>query len=175
MRCSLLTYLTTNLQYSPLITSHTHGICCVGHAWSWCLPRMIAVWATPAFRRGPHAWHFPLPATRGHSTFIIKPMFLALLYMYDLIHCIHVLLTYSLCLSHTGWLWLRAFCTGDWHQWRKIQLLIHTPALYYCVFTHCTLYINTSIAIAFICRSEKFPQKLKLLTRDLQLYSLYTG
>jgi len=53
-------------------------------------------------RRGPRAWHFPLPATRDHSTYIIKPMFVAILCMYDLMHCIHVHLTYSLCVSHTG-------------------------------------------------------------------------
>ena len=126
--------------YTVQSTYNSCGIFCVGHLWLWYLPRRIAAWATQAFRCGPLAWHFLLPAMHGHSTFINKPMFLALLYMYDLIHCIHVLLTYSLCLSHTGWLWLRAFRTGDWHQWRKIQLLIHTPALYYCVITHCTIY-----------------------------------
>ena len=37
-------------------------------------PHSIAAWATPAFRRGPHAWHFLLPATRsthGLATIVI--------------------------------------------------------------------------------------------------------
>ena len=68
---------------------------------------------------------------------LLSLVFLALLYMYDVILCIHFYFTYFLCLAHTGWLWLRAFHWGDWHGGR-FQLLMHTPALYYCVITHCT-------------------------------------
>jgi len=127
------------LQYSPLITSHTRGIFYVGHARLWCLPHSIAAWTMPAFRRGPRTRHFLLPATRGLATFIIKPcVSSSFLYMYNVIHCIHVHLTYSLCLAHTGWLWLQAFHRGNWRGGR-FQLLMHTPVLYYCVFTYCTI------------------------------------
>ena len=67
---------------------------------------------------------------------LLSLVFLALLYMYDVIHCMHVLF---LCLAHTGWLWLRVFCWGDWRG-GIFQLLMHALALYYCVIMHCTAY-----------------------------------
>jgi len=79
------------LQYSPLITSHTCGIFfvmprvivmlamqhySVGHASFWA-------WATPmAFPTACHAW----PCH-------VRPMFLALLCMYNTIHYMHVYFT----------------------------------------------------------------------------------
>ena len=164
---TILLLFLVSLQFSPLITSHTRGIFCMGHAWLWCLPCRIAAWATPAFRREPVAWHVPLTATRGHSTFIIKPMFLALLYMYDLMHCIHVHLTYSFCHSHTGWLWLRTFRTGDWLQWRKIS------ASNTCTHTILLCYHALNSILTWISPLLKWKNSPKIKTLDMWSTAVY--
>ena len=80
------------IQYSSFITSHTCGIFL--HTRLWCLPCSIAAWATPAFRRGPCAWYFLLPAL------LLSLVFLALLYMYDAVWYtayMSILLTFVSC------------------------------------------------------------------------------
>ena len=71
------------IQYSPLITLRTRGIFCV-------VPSMIVMLATQNCSVG----HVPsisycLPRMALPRLLLI-PMFLALLYTYDVIHCIHV-------------------------------------------------------------------------------------
>ena len=132
----------------------------------WCLPHSIAAWTTPDI------W---LGYTRGFSDLLLAIRSLATavkklhgsssslaVWCETLYTC--YLLTYFLCLTHTGWLWLWAFLRGEWCGGR-FQLLIHTPALYYCVITHCTVY-NTDVYTyrhCFHCRSEKISQKIKTL------------
>ena len=161
-------YSTVVLQYSPLITSHTHGIFCVGHAWLWCLPHSIAAWATPAFRRGPHAWHFLLPATRGLSTFIIKPMFLSLLCMYNLIRTLH---TCSFNLLFVSFPHRMTLITSIPHRqlvWREISASnTYTCTMLLCYHALYSILTRTSPLLSFV----EVKNSSKLSTYDLQLYA----
>ena len=116
----------------------------------------------PALARGPCAWLFLLPATRGLATFIIKPH-VSSFSIHVWCDTLHTCLFYLLFVS---WIVLiMSVPGGDWRGGR-FQLLIHTtPALYYCVITHCTVYVLilmcTNSAIAFTRRREKIPWKIK--------------
>ena len=82
-------FIAVPTTYSPLITSHTHSIFLHG-------PHMIVMLATQ---------HCSVRHARGISyclphvalpRLLLSPIFLALLYIYNVMHCIHVHLTYDL-------------------------------------------------------------------------------
>jgi len=146
------------------------------HAWHFLRGAMQDCDAChAALQRGPrqllgvgyvHGISYYLPRV-ALPRLLLNLMFLALLYIYDVIYCINVYFTYFLCLAHTGWLWLRVFRWGDWRGGR-FQLLMHTSALYYCVITHCTVFLCPRISpLLSLVEVKKFLEKLKLLTRDL--------
>jgi len=121
-----------------------------------------------ALQRGPRMWHFLLPTTLALPWLLLisHPMFLALLYTYDVIHCTTCLFYLLLCLAHTGCIWLQAFRRANWRGGR-FQLLIHTPALYYCVITHCTVYKYWCVRISSLLSLVEVKKFLKLLARNL--------
>ena len=104
---------------------------------------------------------------------LLNLVFLAFLYMYDVIHCICTCLFYLLFMSCPHRMALIMSVPLRRLAWRKISasnaytctILLDYHALYSILILICT-----NITIAFSCRSEKFLKKLKLLTRDL--YSL---
>ena len=144
------------------------------HIWLWCLPRSIAAWATPAFRHGPRTWHFLLSAMRGLATFFIEPYVSSssmhvrcdVLHTYQFyllfVSCPHrITLITSVPLRRMAW---RKISTSNPHTCCTILLCYH--ALYSILILMC---IN--VAIAFTCRREKIPRKIK----TLDTWSSYTG
>ena len=87
--------------------------------------------------------------------------------LYDLMHSIHVHLTYSFCLSHTGWLWLWTFRTGDWLQWRKIS------ASNTCTHTILLCYHALNSILTWISPLLKWKNSPKIKTLDMWSTAVY--
>ena len=112
-----------------------HQLLRVGHTCgiSYCLPRV------------------------AYPCLLLSLVFLALLYMYDVIYCIHVYFTYFLCLAKHGMALITSVLLRQL-AWRKISasnaytctILLYCHALYSII-----ILTYTNITIAFTCRSEK--------------------
>ena len=146
------------------------------HPRLWCLPRSIVAWATPAFRCGPHAWHFLLVATCGLATFILSLVFLRSSSIHVRCDTLHTCLFYLLFVSYPHRKALITSVPLRWLAWRKISasnaytstILLCYHALYSILILMCM-----NIAIAFTSKSEKIPWKIKILDKWSLLIYLY--
>ena len=135
------------------------------HTRLWCLPRSIATWATPAFRRGPRMWYFLLPAMRSLATFIIKSC-VSSSSMHAWCDTLHTCLFYLLFVSCPRRMALITSVMLRRLTWRKISdsnANTCTIALCYHALYSILILMYTKIAITFTCGNEKIPRKIKTL------------